>query len=129
VLPLALPALPYPSERGSIEIDGRSLVLRQRTEGKRAWLPLLVSWNPERNRKPVRWRVLTVTERSTVLGPHLAMAIRVSWGSDSLVFFRSLNRTDRRAFLGHPTAARFLVGLFTKKGDVKKLFSVGDEED
>jgi hypothetical protein len=129
VCPLALPALPYPSERGSIEIDGQSLVVRQRTEGKRAWLPLLVSWNPERNRKTARWRVLTVTERSTVLGPHLAFAVRVSWGSESLVFFRSLNRPDRRAFLGHPTASRFLVGLFSKKGNLEPLLSIGDEPD
>jgi hypothetical protein len=45
-------------------------------------------------------------------------------GTDSLVVYRSLTRPAPRAFLGHPTTARFLVGLFNAKGDVVSLLSV-----
>ncbi len=40
-----------------------TLILRQAPSGRRCWLPLLVSWDPERHRKPLSWRVLTVSER------------------------------------------------------------------
>jgi hypothetical protein len=95
VLPLALPALPYPTDRGSLALEDRSLVLRQNPKGKRDWLPLLVSWNPDRNRKPIRWRVLTVSERSTILGPDAAFAVRVAWGRESLIIYRNLVRPDQ----------------------------------
>jgi hypothetical protein len=129
ILPLALPALPYPTDRGSLEVRDGFLFVRQQNPGKRCWIPLLVSWNPERNRKPVRWRMLTVTDRSKILDPHIAFAVRVWWGRESLVIYRSLARPVRRAFLGHLTSASFLVGLFTKKGEVKPLITTGEDEE
>jgi hypothetical protein len=124
IIPLALPALPYPTERGSLSVQGGEIVLRQRKPGRRCWLPLLVSWRPERNRKAVRWRPLTVSERSKVCPPDVAFAARVAWGDEALVFYWSLGRPASRAFLGYQTDAQFLVGLFTTTGSVQPLLQV-----
>ncbi len=56
VYPLALPTAPYATDRGSFASDGQQIVLRQKGEASRIWLPLLVSWDRTRNRKPARWR-------------------------------------------------------------------------
>jgi hypothetical protein len=124
-LPVALPCLPYPTERGSFRAVDGALVLRQRPAGRRCWLPLLISWDPDRHRKPVNWRVLTVSERSRAVGPDRAFAARVSWGRhETYVVYRSLGPPARRAFLGHQTAARFLIAGFDEDGDLTPIFTV-----
>ena len=51
----------------------------------------------------------------------------MTWGRDeTLVVYRSLARPGLRAFLGHQTRARFLVGLFTAEGEVEPLVKVED---
>lgn len=130
VLPIGLPALPYATDRGALQVDAeaRELVLRQRAEGRRTWLPLVVSWNPERNKRPARWRALTVSKRWRISTSDVAQAFRLAWGSgESLVVYRSLAKPDRRAFLGHITEARFLIGLFNSKGVVEPIVEIKDE--
>jgi hypothetical protein len=124
--PLALPALDYPTERGTMIARDGWLALRQPRDGRRSWLPLLVNWDPARLRRPPEWRVLTVTERSRVCRPDVAFAARVGWGRgrDGLVIYRSLARPALRCFLGHPTTARFLIGTFTPEGEVVPLVKV-----
>jgi len=127
-LPLALPALPYSTDRGQFGVaaDGGSLDYRVTPRGRRCWLPLLVTWDPKRRRKRVSWRVLTVAENGRICGPDQAFAARVSWGrDDTLVIYRSLGPPALRSFLGHQTRARFLIGRFTSEGLVEPLVSVG----
>ena len=127
VLPLALPALPYETDRGRFCAlpDASALSLGLVPRGRRCWLPLLVSWDPARHRKRLSWRVLTVSERSGACPPDVAFAVRVSWGrEDTLVIYRSLAAPASRAFLGHQTKARFLIGRFTTEGIVEPLVSV-----
>jgi hypothetical protein len=127
VLPLGLPGNPYPTDRGSFVPAGPALELRQARDGRRAWLPLLVSWEPARHRKGVRWKPLTVSERSKVTPPDVASAVLVAWGRDEmLVIYRSLARPALRAFLGHQTGARFLVALFTRDGELEPIVKVED---
>ncbi len=122
LIPLSLPALPYPTDRGSFAVEGRDAVLRQPSAGRRRWLPLLFSWD----RPPTGWRTLTVTEKSQICPPDVAFAARVSWGTgrEGLVIYRSLGRPALRAFLGHQTRARFLIGRFTAEGDVEPLLTI-----
>jgi hypothetical protein len=125
VLPIGLPCLVYPTERGGFQVEGRELVLSQAAGGRRCWLPLLVSWDPTRHRKTVRWRVLTVSERARVVRPDRAFAARVSWGRDeTYVVYRSLGPPAPRTFLGHQTRARFLFGQFTTEGIVQPILTV-----
>ncbi|MDR3621697.1 MAG: hypothetical protein P4L85_20260 [Paludisphaera borealis] len=126
-IPLALPSLPYQTDRGrfGFEPDTRELVLSQAATGARAWLPLLLSWDHARHRKRLQWRVLTVSENSQVCPPETAWAARVSWGrTETFVVYRSLGPTARRSFLGCSTSARLFVGRFTPEGDVEPIVAI-----
>jgi hypothetical protein len=126
VVPLGLPPSDYPTDRGSLTgTDGR-IRLSQPRPTRRTWVPLLFSWDPARVRRPVSWRVLTVTERTKPCRPGAAFAARVGWGhgEEGLVVYRSLGRPALRCFLGHPTTARFLIGAFTTEGEVVPLVKV-----
>ena len=119
------PRFPIPpnGELSSPSDDG--LVLNQASAGRRCWLPLLVSWDSKRHRKDVHWRVLSVSENSRNVAPDRAFAVRVSWGRDeTYVIYRSLAKPAPRAFLGHQTTARFLVGLFKRDGTVEPILKV-----
>jgi hypothetical protein len=127
VLPIALPSLSYTTERGALSALGDALILKQTTVGRRCWLPLLVSWDPRRNRKGVHWRVLTVSEKSRIVPADRAFAVRVSWGRDeTYVIYRSLGpaASASRSFLGYQTTARFFVGLFTPDGTVTPIMKL-----
>ncbi|HEY2155487.1 MAG TPA: hypothetical protein VGH33_07650 [Isosphaeraceae bacterium] len=122
LIPLSLPALPYPTDRGSFAIEGGDAVLRHTSTARRRWLPLVFSWG----RPPTGWRTLTVTEKSQVCPPDVAFAARISWGTgkEGLLIYRSLGRPALRAFLGHQTRARFLIGKFSPEGDVEPLLAI-----
>jgi hypothetical protein len=122
VLPIGLPCAAYASDRGKFVMEEDELVLTQTAIGRRSWLPLLVSWDSLRNRQDADWRILTVSERSRIVSPDKAFAARVSWGRhETYVIYRSLGPPATRAFLGHHTRARFLVGLFTPDGSVEPI--------
>ncbi|MFO0891423.1 MAG: hypothetical protein U0790_20045 [Isosphaeraceae bacterium] len=107
--------------------DGRSLRLTTAPRGRRCWIPLLVSWDGRRHRKRLSWRQLTVSEDGRVCPPDVASAVRVSWGrDDTYVIYRSLGPPAHRAFLGHQTDARFLIGRFNLEGDVEPLVSLDE---
>jgi hypothetical protein len=125
VIPIGLPCQDSPTDRGSLTAEGAAIVLRQVPQGRRCWLPLLVSWEPSRHRSPLHWRALTVSEKSKACAPDVAFAARIRWGRDvTLVVYRSLARPALRAFLGHQTRARFLVGLFNREGVVEPIVKV-----
>ena len=123
VLPIGLPHESYPTEHGSLAVESGRLVLTQRSAGRRSWLPLLVSWDATRNRSPATWKGLTVSENSRVRRPTTAVATRVAWGAqpESLLVYRSLGKPALRAFLGHQTRSRVVVGVFDAAGDVGPL--------
>jgi hypothetical protein len=84
-----------------------------------------VSWDSRRHRKDLHWRVLSVSEKSRNVAADRAFAARVSWGQDeTFVIYYSLASPAPRAFLGHQTSARFLVGRFTKDGVVEPILKV-----
>jgi hypothetical protein len=125
VLPIGLPSLPYETERGAFDARNDSLVLKQASAGRRTWLPLLVSWDAKRHRKDVHWRVLSVSEKSRNVPPDRAFAVRVSWGkNETYIIYRSLAKPAPRAFIGHQTTARFLLGRFNHDGVVEPILTV-----
>jgi hypothetical protein len=125
VVPLGLSPLAGVTERGTLAREGTDLILRQPCPGRRCWLPLLASWDPLRNRQTIRWRVLTVAEKSRACLPETAFAARVSWGKDeTLLVYRSLARPACRSVLGYQTSARFLVAFFGRDGNVTPIVKV-----
>jgi hypothetical protein len=128
VLPLGLPALPDPTGRGSLATADGQCVLHQRQEGRRCWLPLLISWRGGRNRRPTVWQALTVSERSRICPPDVAVGVRVAWGTgEGLLIYRSLARPALRAVLGHQTGARLLIGALGRTGDVEPILTLDAE--
>lgn len=123
VWPIGLPCVEGANDQGGLTVEGGALQLGRAKPGKRCWLPLVISWDPVRNRRSVFWRILTVSERSRVCPMEVAFAARLAWGSgrEGLVFYRSLARPALRAFLGHQTRARMLIGIFTAAGEVVPL--------
>ena len=79
-----------------------------------------------RHRKQAHWRIpVGLGERRETLHTDRAFAVRVSWGRDeTYVVYRSLAKPAPRAFLGHQTTARFLVGLFKADGTVEPILKV-----
>ena len=125
VIPIGLSCREGSPERGKFAVEGRQLHLGMDQEGRRRWLPLLVSWDPLRDRKTVTWRVLSVAENSRNCPAETAFAARVSWGrGETLLIYRSLARPAIRSFLGHQTRARFLVALFTREGEIEPILKV-----
>jgi hypothetical protein len=125
VAPIGLPALPYPTDRGMFRVEDHALVLSNAPRGRRAWLPLLVSWDSLRRRRELHWRTLTVSEKSRKVDPDRAFAVRVSWGrEETYIIYRSLGPPAPRAFIGHETTARFLVGLFKPDGTLEPILKV-----
>ncbi len=125
IYPLGLPCLPYKTDKGRFDAADGRLTLTQARSARRIWLPLLVSWDASRNRKPIQWRALTVSERSRNCPPGVAFAVRARWGLDeTIVIYRSLAKPGLRAFLGHQTKARFLIGTFSNDGVLKPLISL-----
>lgn len=107
---------------GRADMDSEPRRLQLRPESGDRWVPLLVSWDHARHRKPLIWADLTVTEQGLKCPRDVAWAVRVSWGRDeTFVFYRSLGPAARRSFLGCSTTARLLVGRFTPEGDVEPL--------
>ncbi len=126
-LPLSLPATRSETKFGSFAVEDGQVLLEATGTGRRSWLPVLLSWDASRNRRPTNWRPLTVAERSRPCPPGVAFAARVGWGrGDGLVVYRSLERPALRSFLGHQTRARFLLGVFTRDGNVTPLVTVLD---
>ena len=129
VLPIGLPSAANPLSTVGLEAMGNQIVLKQSAAAgeKRVWRALLVSWDAPRNRRPVRWRTLTVSESSQACRRDTAFGARIAWGRDeSLLIYRSLSAPALRAVLGHQTRARFLIGLFTREGEVEPLLTVAE---
>ncbi len=125
VIPLALPTEPEAASLGKLNIQDGCLILEQAPQGRRSWLPLLLRWGGKHPGRPVLWRRLTVSEHSRICPPEKAIAARVSWGrSDHYVFYQSLAKPTLRAFLGHQTQSRCLVGRFQPDGQIKPLINV-----
>jgi hypothetical protein len=125
VLPIGLPCAAYVTDCGRFAPDGDDLGLTHAAAGQRTWLPLLVSWDVARHRKRLHWRILTVSERSRIVGADRAVAVRVSWGRhETYVIYRSLASPAPRVFLGHRSENRLLVGRFTDKGIIEPIFEM-----
>ncbi len=117
-----LPSLPYPTDRGTFGVVDGEAILTGAKENRRRWLPMVVTWG----RTPIHWRALTVTERSQTCSADVAFGARLAWGSgeEGLLIYRSLAKPALRVVLGHQTRARFLIGRFTREGNVVPLLSL-----
>jgi hypothetical protein len=87
------------------------------SEGDGTGLTMPVAWQWPTTGSAA-WRRLTVTNDGEVVSPSEAFAARTAIDGRNFVYFRSLIRERRLAFIGCQTFDECIIGEFTKKGDV-----------
>lgn len=137
VVPLGLPQYPGPTEHGSllvVERDGRRWIELTQTRGegeKHVWLPLAITWRSVSNRAPLRWRVLSVSERGKLCKPGTAFAARLAWArgpGENLLFYKSFGKAGVRAFLGRQTRDRVEIAKFSDDGSSEPIVGIAARE-
>lgn len=123
--PLLLPSDPVESTPHLMSVDEGSLTLTYRAAGAGLCAPLILDFHPQRRRRDVLWRKLTVTEGGQVVGNDAAAAFRWRVGKEQWLVYRSLKAPKvPRAVLGYHTGTGFALGRFDTSGDVDPLIMV-----
>ncbi|MCA9189867.1 MAG: hypothetical protein R3E01_14740 [Pirellulaceae bacterium] len=124
VLPLALPEWKVDPRFGEIETGAGGYVLRHRAQQSRLYAPLFMDLHPQRLRKTLTWRQLTVGENLNIVPRQSAVGYRVQVGGEQWLVYRSLTAPKNRTLLGQNLATEFLVGRFLEDGTVEKLIEI-----
>ena len=137
VVPLGLPSFVGPTQHGSLAVAERGgrrwlELTHARGEGlKRIWLPLAITWRTVQPRKPIHWRVLTVSERGKLCKPGTAFAARLAWEKgpgENLLFYKSFGKAGVRAFLGRQTRDRLEIAKFSEDGSSEPIVGIAARE-
>ncbi len=124
VLPLALPEWRASPGRGSFEVTGESLELRQSADGRRLFAPLFIDLDARRSGRDVTWRQLTVAEDRRIVPSETAVGYRVQCGKSQWLVYRSLGRPAVRSVLGTNLMHEFMVADFKRDGSVHRLLEI-----
>ncbi|MEX2113941.1 MAG: hypothetical protein WD845_12195 [Pirellulales bacterium] len=124
VLPLALPEWRVERAPGELCSKGDALELSHVTHACRLFAPLLVDLNPERLRRQLTWRRLTVAEERQNVAPDVAAGFRAEIGGSQWVVYRSLAPPTVRSLLSKSLLNQFLFGVFSAKGKVEPLVEI-----
>lgn len=125
LLPLLFPADTVDSSPHTVREEDGCLVWEYLARGQGLFAPLVFDFHPQRLRKPVIWKPLTVTEDTAVVSRDVAAAYRWQIGREQWLVYRSQRKARLpRAALGHHTANGLVVGRFDKQGDVDTILAV-----
>jgi len=125
VFPLYLPQDRLYSTPGGCGLFRDELVMKQVAGGSGLYAPVLLDWHPDRRRKAVQWRQLTVTEDGRILRGETAAGFRAKLGNQHLLAYRRLrNAGEPHTLLGFQTLDESVIGSFDKHGDVTPLLMV-----
>jgi hypothetical protein len=124
VLPLALPEWRTGRGPGELQVVQKQLELSHATHAGRLFAPLFIDLNPDRLRKQLTWRQLTVAEERQNVTPDVATGFRVEVGDSQWVIYRSLAPPTVRSLLSKSLLNQFLFGVFSDKGKVEPLVEI-----
>jgi hypothetical protein len=124
VLPLALPEWRTGPSYGTLEATDGGLQLVHSATGRALFAPLLIDFDRRRLRREVTWRQLTVGQDRQVVPRDVAVGYRVQIGGCQWVIYRSLGPPAVRTVLSKNLMHEFLLGRFTRKGNVKTLLEI-----
>jgi len=124
VLPLALPEWRIDPRRGALSLNDGRLDLWQSTFGGALYAPLFFDLDRRRRNRPFTWRRLTVANERVIQAEHVACGYRVQIGREQWLIYRSLAQRRPRTVLGHHVSTEFLLGRFTRRGQVEQLLEV-----
>jgi hypothetical protein len=96
------------------------------SDDRPGWQPIFLILDPRLAARTPLVRPLTITEDRRILPNDVASAYRIAWPgqTESLVVYRGRAAAGKRSFLGHQTEARFLVGAFSRKGDLTPIIQL-----
>ncbi|WZO96721.1 hypothetical protein EP7_003726 [Isosphaeraceae bacterium EP7] len=121
ILPLSLECRDDAGCLDRFDVRSGNLTMTRTLQGGVSYSAILIAWGRPRSTSPATWTPLTVTEQARECPGTRAFAVRASWGKDQFVVYRSLAEPTLRAFLGHQTSAKFLMGRFTPTGTVQPI--------
>ena len=124
VLPIALPEWQSDPRGGSFDAKSSTIELRQWGAGTAMCAPLFIDLHPNRLKKPLTWRNLTIAQDLEILGRNDAVGYRVQAGPEQWLLYRSMATRGNRTVLGQNTTSEFLCGRFIHDGDVESIVEV-----
>lgn len=125
VLPLALPEWRRSPAIGELEAAADGLALSQlHPAARRMYAPLFMDLSPQRLRKPVTWRQLTVGRDLQPQSADAAVGYRVQAGDEQWLFYRSLAGRANCTVLGQNIRHDFLAARFGRDGRAVELLAV-----
>jgi hypothetical protein len=124
VLPLALPEWRNDHRCGTLCVRRRTVELQQTVSAPRFFAPLWFDLKPNRFRRRLTWRPLTVAENLTLQPSHVAVGYRVALGRQQWLCYRSLGLKGTRSLLGHHLYSEFLLARFHPDGRVEPLLEI-----
>jgi hypothetical protein len=124
VLPLALSEWASETRHGTLRVNDHNLELRATGQGSCLYAPLWFDLDRGRLDEPLTWRQLTVGEHRELLLRDVAVGYRVQVGKKNWLVYRALASKGNRTLLGHNLATEFLLGKFSKKGNVAPIMIV-----
>ena len=124
VLPLALPEWRSDPRGGALEAVAGGLELTQSAQARALFAPLFFDLAPSRLHRPLTWRQLTVAEQRRRCPADVAVGYRVHAGDKQWLIYRSLAAPAVRSVLGANLVGDFVLGRFTKTGEIVKLIEV-----
>src|SRR5204863_509733 len=122
--PLALPEWRTQPRFGQLSADGGCLRLTQRLRGAALYAPRWIDPNRKRAAQPCTWRQLTIGEQRQIQPRDTAIGYRVQIGASQWLVYRSFRQPSNRTVLGHNLTSEFLIGQFTKQGNVEGLVEI-----
>jgi hypothetical protein len=127
VLPLVLPEWRTLHGEGSLERSSSGLLSQRHTRASRLYWPLFVDLDPQRLKRPLTWRRLTVAEKLEILPTSAAACYRVQVGNEQWLFYRSLDAPASRTFLGQHVTYEFFCARFDREGEADELIAINPE--
>ena len=122
IIPLSLPEWLIESRTDRLRCDPARLEIE--TSARALYAPLFIDLDPKRSSKALTWRRLTVAENLTILPADAAVAFRLQVGKQQWVFYRSLDPSANRTFLGQNLISEFLAARFNTDGEVEPLIDI-----
>ena len=128
VLPLALPewksVMPTGLVNGTLTETEGTLILRQESNGRSLFAPLLFDLDADRLGKRYTWRCLSVGEKLRRVQEDQAVGYRIQLGTEQFLLYRSLTPKAGRTLLGHNLFDDFCFARFEPESGVEPLIAV-----
>ncbi|MFV1964468.1 MAG: hypothetical protein ACC628_03530 [Pirellulaceae bacterium] len=124
VLPLSLPEWRAQPSAGELAPTETGLKLHLSQVGKRLFAAWFIDLDPTRIKYQLTWRQLTVAEQLVTQADDAAVGYRVQIGHSQWLIYRSLAPQGNRTVLGQNFSTEFVLGRFTREGEVEKLIEI-----